>query len=792
MQMNVKAVLFFLLFFSTASLHSKETEPAKIPGLNLGQKPKVLFFTGSRFARGRFPESPLPFSDFLAAHNVPENGAGDMDQGDAGFGEALRPHEAATGRSGGDDGPRRRMALATYATDPEQARAVRALARSVRERSGDYADSPIYVVTTDPGLFPAVMGKHPALEILPLEIERGFLDYPLALKAFAAALVEKRVRSSVSTLAWLDPGVIVLGPLQDLDLGDKHDAAVRPVTLANTIALPPQTAPNGYWEPIYKATGLAYAALPSYETIVDPMPIQPYFNCEVFSFNPKLGIAAEWARLLARFLQDGEYQKNACTTFLRKLFLHQAVLSAVITARSKPERVKALPLSSSYPFNQHDQLPAAKKAPSLNDLSLVIFDYAWDKIPNWMEQVRIEEPLKNWLLDTYLHYLEIAPQIYRVEGSCNSYLVVTKNGSVLIDPAGAAVAPEFFKKIIEKNPLKAILLTHAHPDHSDDIGKWRAGLEIPVIAQREFKRYFEYAGELQGFFARRNAIWSGKSPKDLVRAPKPPQEKPGIFFADEYEMKIGGMHFKMLHTPGETPDHATIRVPELKAVFVGDNYYEYFINNSTFRGTMIRPVLGYIRALETALAFDPEYFFMGHGAPIIAKGNVKKTAVNFRDALKYVYGETIKGINAGKDLYTLMHEIRLPEKYDIPQYFGKVEWTVRGIWQEYVGWFDENPVSMYAEPLSDLYPDLAGLAGEEKLLARAREYLEKKEHVKVLHLTEIVLRADPRHKSANEVRLDALNSLKAGTRNFIERIWLNHAIRLCEENLALPAVKEAK
>ncbi len=354
---------------------------------------------------------------------------------------------------------------------------------------------------------------------------------------------------------------------------------------------------------------------------------------------------------------------------------------------------------------------------------------------------------------------------------------------MLIDPAGAALAPEFFEKILEKSPLKAILLTHAHQDHSDDMERWKGEEQIPVVAQREYKRYFEYVGELQDFFSRKNAIWSGKLPGEAEEKKPGQQLRPTVYFSDEHELELGGLHFKMLHTPGETPDHTTIWVPELAAVFVGDNYYEYFINNSTFRGTMIRPVRGYIHALDTALAFAPEYFLMGHGSPLLGKQRIQKKAGAFRDALKYVHDETVKGINAGKDVYTLMREIKLPEKLAIPQYFGKVEWTVRGIWQEYVGWFDENPATMYDVPFSNIYGDLNELAGEDKIIKKAEAYLHKKEYSQVLHLTEIVLKVNPRHKHANEVRLDALKGLKSGTINFIERIWLNFAIRQCEANL---------
>jgi glyoxylase-like metal-dependent hydrolase (beta-lactamase superfamily II) len=676
-----------------------------------------------------------------------------------------------------------KAAIITFVSNHEQERAVRALIRSVREQGGGAHSSPIFVLTTDARELPCASLRQAGVSVLPLEIERTFLDYPLALKAFAAAQVEKMAGTGVDTLIWLDPGVMVLDSLKALDLGKDFDAAVRPVTLANAIGIPPGSEPNDYWQPIYMETGLDHASLPVLTTIADEQQIQPYYNCEVFSFNPRLGLAREWARLLARLLTDDAYQKSACSTFLRKLFLHQAVLSAVISSKIRPERIKPLPLTSGYPFSQHEKLPAAKKSPSLNDVSVAIFDRTWQLNPAWIDKVKIDEPLRGWLLAAYAKYLEIAPQIYRIEGSCNSYLVVSTAGSVLIDPAGTTAAPEYFKLIIGKHPLRAILLTHAHPDHSDGIALWRAGRRIPVVAQRDFNKQADYAAKLDGFFSRKNAIWSGKLPHDLAAAQAPPLEKPGVFFADEYVLKVGGLHFRMMHTPGETPDHATIWIPELEAVFVGDNYYEYFINNSTFRGTMIRPVQEYIAALDTALALHAHRFLPGHGSPIVTANEVRRTVGDFRDALRYIHDETVKGINAGKDVHTLMREISLPEKYALPQFYGKVEWTVRGIWQEYVGWFDENPASMYATPVSDVFADLDEMAGSGTLLQKAEAYLGQGEYPKTLHLTEIILKADPLNRDGNALRIRALKALVSGTSNFIEKIWLNHAIRLCEENL---------
>lgn len=692
--------------------------------------------------------------------------------------------ETNAGMPGGFQKSGKNMAMVTYASSNEQERAVGALLKSVRRFGGRFASCDIYVVLGDPVNFPcrSLAGKN--VFLVPVEMDDKFKRYPLAIKAFAAAQVEKRIKNRINTLVWFDPGTLLIRPPADFYLENKYSVAVRPVSLTNRIGLPPGKEPDDYWGPIYKAAGINYNTLPTVKTAVDNVDIQPYYNCEIFSVNPRLGIFTEWAEKLTVFLEDEQYQKNACSTFLRRLFLHQAVLTGVIVSRVPHRQIKKLSVKSSYPFNQHDRVPDKKKISYLDEATAVIFDYAWNRVCSWMEKIPQREPLKSWLFDTYLHYLRLHNRLYRVEGSCNSYLVTTEKGSVLIDPAGASIAPEFFRHILKKNPLKAILLTHAHQDHSDDIKKWRDGAEIPVIAHRKFKEYFEYQARLSGHFSRRNAVWQGKTVPDKPEVKPDSRNEPTILFADTYCYELGGIHFEMFHTPGETPDHTTIWIPELKAVFVGDNYFKYFINNATFRGTMIRPVLGYIHALNRALAFKPEYFLMGHDSPIVSGQKIQEIVGNFRDAIQYVHDETVKGINQGKDVYTLMQTVKLPPKYNIAQGFGKVPWTVRGIYQEYVGWFDGNPVNMYEQPASAVYPDMVQLSGgPSAIIKRAEEHFQNGEWIKVLHLMDVICRAEPRNKSMWEMRLKTYEALKKGPYNYIERLFLDHGIRTARETL---------
>ena len=676
------------------------------------------------------------------------------------------------------------FAIVTYAGDNIQERSTRVFIRSVRELGGVYKNSTIYVVLADTENFPCRSLQGNNVVLLPLDMNPDFKSYPLAVKAFVAAQVEKIVPPEVTTLAWFDPATLVLGSLEELDLKGQFRAAVRPVSLVNTIGISPGAEPDEYWAPIYTAFGLNHRDLPSYKTVVDEQPIQPYLNCEIFSVDPRLGIFSDWAAALTKFLQDEAYQENVCTTFLRKLFLHQAVLSGAITAKAGPGEIKSLSLKTGYPFGQHARLADTKKTQSLNDLSAVIFDYAWETDPGWMDRIPVKEPLRDRLIDYAIDYMKLTKNLFRMEGSCNSYLITTDEGSVLIDPAGAATSPQYFQKILDEHPLKAVLLTHAHRDHWDQMEVWRTDPAVPIIAQREFVKYNEYWKRLAPFFARRGAIWGRRPLPSSTEVESFDPVVPTITFTDETTYELGGFHFHMTHTPGETPDHTTIWIPELKAVFVGDNYFAYFINNATLRGTLTRPVLGYIHALDLALSYKPDFFLPGHDAPVVSKNIIQGTVSNLRGAIRYIHDETIKGINEGKDVHILMKDIKVPDRFRIQPFFGKVEWTVRGIYHENIGWFDENPASMYAEPPESVYADVIRLAGgPDKALTIAREYLEKGDFVKTLHLTDMILRADPGHRATYAARLEALKGLKSLTRNYIELIWLDYGIRLCEEHI---------
>ena len=116
-----------------------------------------------------------------------------------------------------------------------------------------------------------------------------------------------------------------------------------------------------------------------------------------------------------------------------------------------------------------------------------------------------------------------------------------------------------------------------------------------------------------------------------------------------------------------------------------------FPNIYALSGTKPRWALDWSKSIDKVLALKPEIVLTGHGDPIFGSAEITRRLTRYRDAIQYVHDETVKGMNAGKDVYTLMQEIKLPASYNLSELFGKVSWSVRGIYDGYAGWFDAIP-----------------------------------------------------------------------------------------------------
>lgn len=381
--------------------------------------------------------------------------------------------------------------------------------------------------------------------------------------------------------------------------------------------------------------------------------------------------------------------------------------------------------------------------------------------------------------------------IYMMKDISNVYLVKTGDGDVLIN-AGFMGSAERNKKLIEplrSGPLHAIFLTQAHADHFGGVPVLKES-DTQIVAQESFVDTAGFFDELKLYLGRRSGkLWGGTIKR---RSDPVPDITPDIAFEKRVELTYGNKRFEAVSTPGgEAPDAMVVWLPDDKTVFTGNLFGPVFMsvpNLNTVRGDKPRSVNRFLSSLDTVRKLGAELLITGHGEPVRGKEQIQHDLDKLYDAVKYLRDETIAGMNAGKDVHTLMREITLPEHLQLGEFHGKVNWAVKSIWHEFSGWFMyDSTTSLYGVPRDSVHADLCELAGgAHALTTRAAQKLKQGLTLEALHLLDIALDAEPEYREGLEVKKAALNTLleASGGSNLSEVMWLKSEIRFVEETLS--------
>jgi len=396
--------------------------------------------------------------------------------------------------------------------------------------------------------------------------------------------------------------------------------------------------------------------------------------------------------------------------------------------------------------------------------------------------------------DLAAHSQEFKQEIIRVTdgiyvavgfGLANSVLLEGEDGVVIVDTLESAEAArpvkEAFRRISAK-PVKAIILTHFHTDHTFG-AKVMAGEDKPAVWAHESTLYWlnrvvnvtrdtVYRRSMRQFgslLPEAEFINSGIGPRlifDAKSAPAlilPDKTFPG----ERMELNISGIQMVLVHAPGETPDQIVVWLPDKKVLLAADNFYKSFPNLYAIRGTAYRDVLLWVQSLDIMKDLKAEYLVPLHTRPLFGAETIQETLTNYRDAIQYVHDQTVRWMNRGLAPDEIVRRVKLPphlaEKPYLQEYYGTVAWSVRGVFDGYMGWFGGDATDLFPLPNEERakrFADLAG--GKEALLEKARRAFTAGDYQWALELTDQILQLNFENQETGRLKGAALRAL--GTR----------------------------
>ncbi|MBT6126789.1 MAG: MBL fold metallo-hydrolase [Halieaceae bacterium] len=384
--------------------------------------------------------------------------------------------------------------------------------------------------------------------------------------------------------------------------------------------------------------------------------------------------------------------------------------------------------------------------------------------------------------------------IFLSEAFSNSYLIETCAGNVQINAGMGMEAPVIdanFKSFSD-NSLHTLIFTQGHVDHVGGTAFFRQkNPGLRVVASDRNAEHQSYDKRLAAFRSNRSAFAFTEKFADAFayyqqhdHTEFPAQDSPtaDLLVEDRMEFELGGVEFEVIAVPGaETNDSLIVWLPQHKICFTGNLFgctFGHFPNLVTIRGDRYREALVVANAVETVRALEPEMICYGHHAPIVGKQVILGELNALHQAIHHVHDETVKGMNEGKDVHTLMQEITLPSDMEVGQGYGKVSWSVRAIWESYAGWFHHRSTTeLYSVPSSSISSDIVELAGgAAAILQRAQEKFHAGKHEEAIYLLDIIRDSGADNSPSRKLGIQVHKAMLQATDNFWLSSWLKNQI----------------
>jgi alkyl sulfatase BDS1-like metallo-beta-lactamase superfamily hydrolase len=338
--------------------------------------------------------------------------------------------------------------------------------------------------------------------------------------------------------------------------------------------------------------------------------------------------------------------------------------------------------------------------------------------------------------------IEITPHVRTIVGlGLSATHVITGNDGLIVVDTGAGVDEASAKlthiRTFSAAPIRAVIYTHYHYA-SGTAALIPHGERVQIYAHPNLDRnHAEAISELATIKHRRVSAQAGHT----LPSEGPDADSAGTTVANRgshgylpptqtiahngQELLIHGVRF-VFYTdyPFDTDCTLLIWLPDLETV-IHNHMSGNFPNVYSIGGGPFRDPRPWLAGLDKIRELAPEHLLGCHGMPFSGRAKVTEVVTVTRDALQFVFDQTVRAMNRGLSPAEAIDFVQLPESLAhhsaLTQTYGEVWHHVMSIYHGLIGWYDGDAVNLLpVSPGLESSRIVEGFGGAERASEAAR------------------------------------------------------------------------
>ena len=249
---------------------------------------------------------------------------------------------------------------------------------------------------------------------------------------------------------------------------------------------------------------------------------------------------------------------------------------------------------------------------------------------------------------------------------------------------------------------------------------------------------------------------------------------PNHTFDADTHLRIAGLDLEVTLAPSDADDSVTYWFPAL-GLAVHNLVWPVLFNVYAIRGEEYRDPRILLTGIDHLRSLGAEHLIATHGPPLSGP-EVGPRVTRARDAIQFLWDQTVRHTNRGATGPELAHLVVLPESFDddhlTAQLYGVAEHHTRQIRSGLFGFFDGDPAQLFPHaPAARAERMIEAMGGVDAVRGRARDALAADDLRWALELAGILTSADGADAADRQLLADALRTVAQRTTAANIRNW---------------------